>query len=89
MRKIIFIVVFFTYNGLSQLLILERQWEVGDKRENCTKICAHSCQNCTEPIKCSDDEHKCLHDESEVTNDCPPDDVCVPIGCQCRSYVIF
>ena len=84
MWKSILILALFTYNGLCQLTDIERQWEDGDARQNCTRICTQSCQNCTEPITCSNLEHKCPQDESEITNDCPPNDVCVPIGCQCR-----
>merc|ERR1719351_411981 len=75
----------FAYNGLCQLTDIERQWEDGDARQNCTRICTQSRQNCTEPITCSNLEHKCPQDESGITNDCPPNDVCVPIGCQCKS----
>ena len=61
----------------------ERQWNDDDARQNCTEICNTSC-NCTEPITCSDSEDKCPDENSDVHNDCPSDDVCVPTGCQCE-----
>jgi hypothetical protein len=63
----------------------ERQWNDDDVRQtNCTEICTISCDNCTEPIVCSDSEDKCPDDNSNVHDDCPVDDICVPAGCQCE-----
>ena len=61
----------------------DRQWTDTDARQNCTRICTKSCDNCTEPIVCNDLEVKCPDNDDNVHNDCPRDEICVPAGCQC------
>ena len=69
--------------GLSGFMSKERQWNEDDSRQHCNEICNRSCQNCTEPYKCSDLEYKCP-DSTSGENDCPSDETCVPAGCQCK-----
>ena len=61
----------------------DRQWNEEDARQNCTLICTKSCENCTKPITCGELEDKCPGN-TDVHDDCPADENCVPAGCQCK-----
>ena len=67
-----------------------RQWQDGDNRENCTEVCSDECISCTEPELCNPEtEIKCGetpqdHDIYELVVNCPPNDVCIPKGCECK-----
>ena len=67
----------------SRATLDERQWQEDDKRQHCVEVCTKSCDNCTTAYLCTDQEIKCPDDDSNVHNDCPRDEICVPIGCQC------
>ena len=64
----------------------ERQWNPEDARQNCTNRCEDHCI-CKIPKKCSDDETKCGEAPPENHPDCPPDEICVPTECACKSLI--
>ena len=67
-----------------------RQWQDGDNRENCTEVYSDECISCTEPELCNPEtEIKCGetpqdNDIYELVVNCPPNDVCIPKGCECK-----
>ena len=67
----------------------DRQWTEEDARQNCTTKCADECEYCKDPKYCNEDQFKCGEKAPEVGPDCPPDDVCVPSGCECKKIIVF
>ena len=65
----------------------DRQWTEEDARQNCTTKCADECEYCKDPKYCNEDQFKCGEKAPEVGPDCPPDDVCVPSGCECKKIL--
>ena len=67
-----------------------RQWQEGDNRQNCTEVCTDECDYCKEPQLCDEEtELKCgetpqNHDIYDLVVNCPPNDVCIPKGCECK-----
>ena len=68
----------------------DRQWQEGDNRQNCTTVCSDECTECDEPSLCDPEtEIKCgetpqNNDIYELVVNCPPNDVCIDIGCECK-----
>ena len=65
----------------------DRQWNAEDARQNCTTRCADECEYCKDPKYCNEDQFKCGEKTPEVGPDCPPDDICVPSGCECKKFI--
>ena len=61
----------------------DRQWEEEDNRQHCIEKCDKDCEYCN-PRKCSESEDNCGTVASEIHPNCPPHEVCVPSGCQCK-----
>jgi hypothetical protein len=52
--------------------------------EFCTETCREYCENCTEPVRCNEDQKKCGEKPIDVDmKECSPDDICVPKDCEC------
>ena len=68
----------------------DRQWQDGDNRQNCTTVCSDECTECDEPSLCDPEtEIKCgetpqNNDIYELVVNCPPNDVCIDKGCECK-----
>ena len=88
MQRCLLVLVLFIDFGLCRFMSEERQWNEDDSRLHCTELCSKSCQNCTEPYKCADLEYKCPG-ITGTENDCPADETCVPVGCQCKQFWIW
>ena len=74
---------------MSRHVEFDRQWTAEDARQNCTTKCADECEYCKDPKYCTEDQFKCGEKAPEVGPDCPPDDVCVPSGCECKNIFIY
>ena len=70
----------------------ERQWNSDDARQNvtddCFNKCNKTCDYCILPEKCNEHEFKCGEEPPEVGPDCPANEICVPSGCECKSFRI-
>jgi len=62
----------------------------GDAREVCITTCTEICENCTDPILCNPNtQRKCGTEPVDPTKPvCTPDDICVPIECECDYELI-
>ena len=65
----------------------DRQWTAEDARQNCSTKCADECEYCKDPKYCNEDQFKCGEQAPEGGPDCPPDDICVPSGCECKKVI--
>ena len=65
----------------------ERQWEGGDLRQHCIEVCDDDCEYCN-PRNCTESEKYCGTTPSTVHPNCPPDESCVPLDCQCKSFTV-
>ena len=74
---------------MSRHVEFDRQWTAEDARQNCTTKCADECEYCKDPKYCTEDQFKCGEKAPEVGPDCPPDDVCVPSGCECKNVCTY
>ena len=63
----------------------ERQWEADDLRQHCIEVCDDDCEYCS-PSNCSESEKYCGTIPSTVHPNCPPDESCVPLDCQCKIF---
>ena len=85
MRNIILALALFAACVECRLSAQDRQWNTEDVRVfNCTDICEKECEYCETPTTCSDDESKCGEEPPVLGPDCPPSEVCVPSGCECK-----
>ena len=84
MRSIILALAIFSLCVECRLSPQERQWTPEDARQNCTEKCKDECEYCVTPTTCSEDEYKCGEHPPEIGPDCPPSEVCVPAGCECK-----
>ena len=68
--------------------VFDREWN--DQEEAfCVETCTKYCENCTEPVRCDPEtEKKCGEKPLDPNLDatCSPDDICVPIECECKQY---
>ena len=86
----IFIFVLLLPLVFSETASEDRQWQEGDNRQNCTTVCSDECTECDEPSLCDPEtEIKCgetpqNNDIYELVVNCPPNDVCIDIGCECK-----
>ena len=85
MLKQIIAVAFLSSVALGQFNLFDRQWKEGDPREICWEVCNNYCPNCTEPVRCGENEKKCGEKPIDPNmSQCPVDDVCVPDHCLCK-----
>ena len=82
--KQLFIFAIGIHYVICRWTVNERQWLPEDARTNCSSKCNEECFACTLPKKCNDNQIKCGEKSPEVHPDCPPDEICVPIGCNCK-----
>ena len=79
---------------LCRTSINNRQWQEGDNRQNCTEVCSDECVACKDPVLCDEEtELKCGetpqdNDIYELVVKCPPNDVCIPKGCECKLSIV-
>ena len=81
------IVAVLVHLAIGRFAPKERQWNPEDARQNCTNRCEDHCI-CKVPNKCSEDETKCGEAPPENHPDCPPDEICVPSDCNCKSILL-
>ena len=64
---------------------LDRAWDE-DSQSYCIDKCQNYCTNCTEPQRCDPEtERKCGDKPINPTmSQCTPDELCVPIECECK-----
>ena len=62
----------------------DRQWDDGEVSSFCAQICDEECTFCTTPKKCTEGQTKCGEEPPKEHPDCPPDEICVPKGCNCK-----
>ena len=82
--KTIFLLIIVIHLAIGRYTFIDRQFEDGDARQNCTEKCTEECEQCNVPKTCGASELKCGELPPEVHPDCPPDETCVPIGCICK-----
>ena len=61
----------------------ERQWVADDLRQHCIEVCDDECEYCN-PRNCTENEKYCGTTPSTVHPNCPPDESCVPLDCNCK-----
>ena len=87
MKEIILALAIFSICVECRFSVQERQWNATDARQNCTEKCAIECEYCKDPDTCNEHEFKCGSEPPEVGPDCPPNEICVPSGCECKSFI--
>ena len=84
----LFTLAILTHCVIGRFTPNERQWNPEDAKQNCTLKCEDECIYCEEPNKCSDSEKKCGEEPPEKHPDCPPDEICIPDECLCKSFLL-